>query len=120
MAVISHPEVAEYYAKVQIETATMPRVVCMLHDKCVQFISAALDTPPERRGLAAKAQNILFQLQMSLKDGDAISQSLFLLYDYCYVQLDRGADENLYNAGKLIAVLRDTFKYLAKRPRRNQ
>jgi flagellin-specific chaperone FliS len=117
MPTISHPDVAEYYAKVQIQTASTRRAVCMLHEKCVQFIAAALDSPPERAGLAAKAQNILSQLQMSLRVDDNVSEGLFLLYDYCYVLLERGSDEDLNNAGKVLAVLRDTFKYLGKRPR---
>jgi hypothetical protein len=31
----------------------------MLHEKCVQFISTAMDSPPERHGFIIKAQNIL-------------------------------------------------------------
>jgi flagellin-specific chaperone FliS len=59
MATIAHPEVADYYAAVQIQTASKRRAVCMLHDRCVQFISSALDMPDDRRILRIKAQNIL-------------------------------------------------------------
>jgi hypothetical protein len=54
---------------------------------------------------------------MSLIMNDQVSKSLFLLYDYCYVLLERGTVEDLANAGKVLSVLRDTFKYLARRPR---
>jgi flagellar biosynthetic protein FliS len=117
MATIAHPDVADYYAAIQIQTASKRRAVCMLHDRCVQFISAAIDKQDERRVLRIKAQNILSQLQMSLIMNDQVSESLFLLYDYCYVLLERGTVEDLTNAGKVLSVLRDTFKYLARRPR---
>jgi flagellin-specific chaperone FliS len=105
------------YAKVQIETATTRRAVCMLHEKCVQIVSLALNRPAERQTLLAKAQNILSQLQMSLRVNDSVSEGLFLLYDYCYVAIERGTDQDVTSAGRIMAVLRDTFRYLAKRPR---
>jgi flagellar biosynthetic protein FliS len=117
MEALSYPDVAEYYATVQIQTASKPRAICMLHEKCVQFISAALDSPPERRVFIIKAQNILAQLERSLIRDDAISQSLFYLYDYCFVILRHGTEEDLTNAGEILAVLRDTFTILMRRPR---
>ena len=117
MATLSYPDVAEYYAAVQIQTASKPRAICMLHEKCVQFISAALDSPPERHRFIIKAQNILAQLQRSLIREDPITQSLFYLYDYCFVTLRGGTDDDLNNAGEILAVLRDTFSLLARRPR---
>jgi flagellin-specific chaperone FliS len=113
----SSPDVADYYATVQIQTASKTRAICMLHEKCVQFISASLDSPPERYSFVVKAQNILSQLERSLIREDRISQSLFFLYDYCYVILERGGDEDLNNAGEILAILRDTFLVLARRPR---
>jgi flagellin-specific chaperone FliS len=89
----------------------------MLHEKCVQYISAALGSPPERRVFTIKAQNILAQLERSLVRDTALAQSLFYLYDYCFVLLLRGDDEDLTNAGAVLAVLRDTFAVLYKRPR---
>ena len=117
MATLSYPDIAEYYATVQIQTASKPRVICMLHEKCVQFISAALDSPPERHVFIIKSQNILAQLERSLIRDDSISQSLFYLYDYCFVLLYRGTDDDLTNAGEILAVLRDTFAVLSRRPR---
>ena len=117
MAQLPRTIAAGHYAKVQIETATTRRAVCMLHEKCVQFIGAALDTPAERPVLLAKSQNILSQLQMSLRMDDSVAEGLFLLYDYCYAALERARDKDVMSAGKIMAVLRDTFKYLAKRPR---
>ena len=117
MATLSYPDVAEYYAAVQIQTASKTRAICMLHEKCVQFISAALDSPPERHTFIIKAQNILAQLERCLIRNDTVSQSLFYLYDYCFVILRRGTDEDLTNAGEILAILRDTFSLLSRRPR---
>jgi flagellar biosynthetic protein FliS len=117
MSTLSNPDVAEYYAAVQIQTASKPRAICMLHEKCVQFISAALDSHPERRVFIIKAQNILAQLERSLIRDDTISRSLFYLYDYCYVILQRGTDDDLNNAGEILAILRNTFSLLSRRPR---
>jgi flagellin-specific chaperone FliS len=117
MAHLSYSDVADYYAAVQIQTASKPRAICMLHEKCVQFISAALDSPPERHAFIIKSQNILAQLERSLIRDDTISQSLFYLYDYCFVILRRGTDEDLTSAGEILAILRDTFSILARRPR---
>jgi flagellar biosynthetic protein FliS len=117
MATLSYPDVAEYYAAVQIQTASKTRAVCMLHEKCVQFISAALDFPQERRRFIIRAQNILAQLERSLNREDTVSHSLFYLYDYCFVILRHGTDKDLTNAGKILAVLRNTFAVLARKPR---
>jgi flagellin-specific chaperone FliS len=117
MPTLSYPDVAQYYAAVQIQTAPKQRTICMLHEKCVQFISAALDSPPERHSFVIKAQNILAQLERSLVPGDVLGQSLFYLYDYCFVLLSRGSDDDLSDAGEILAILRDTFLMLARRPR---
>jgi flagellin-specific chaperone FliS len=116
MATFSNTEVADYYAAVQIQTASKARAVCMLHEKCVQYISAALDSPPERRVFIIRAQNILAQLERALIQDDTIARSLFYLYDYCFVILRRGTDDDLNNAGEILAVLRDTFVRMARRP----
>jgi len=117
MATLSYPDVAEYYAAVQIQTASKTKTICMLHEKCVQFISAALDSPSLRHSSIIRAQNILAQLERSLVRDDAISHSLFYLYDYCFVILRRATDDDLTNAGEILAVLRGTFSVLARRPR---
>jgi flagellin-specific chaperone FliS len=117
MTTLPFPDVADYYVRVQIQTAPKAGAVCMLHEKCVRFIAAALDTGSGRSGFLIKSQNILSQLQRSLVVGDAVSQSLFYLYDYCYVLLEDGTDTNLKNAAGILAVLRDTFIFLARGPK---
>ncbi len=117
MATVLQQNTAKYYETVQLQTASKQKAVCMLHEKFVQFISAALDTPDKRSSYVIRSQNILSQLQRSLIRKDAVAHSLFLLYDYCYVILDRGQETDLHNAGTIMAVLRDTFKLLTLRPR---
>jgi flagellar biosynthetic protein FliS len=117
MATLAYPEIADYYSSIQIQTAGKQKTICMLHEKCVQFISAALDIEAQRRTFLIRAQNILSQLQMSLIRNDAVSHSLFLLYDYCYVLLEHNGNDDLTNAGEILAIVRDTFKLLDKRPR---
>ncbi len=107
---------AKNYAKIQVETATVRRAICMLHEKCVQFLGAALDFPGQRPVFLAKSQNILSQLQMSLRVEDSVSEGLFLLYDYCYAALERGSDKDVTSAGNVMTTLRDTFRILARRP----
>ena len=64
----------------------------MLHERCVSFLLKAQADPAENLRCRVKAQNILSQLQQSLKVNDAVSQSLFYLYDYCYMSLDQNHD----------------------------
>jgi flagellar biosynthetic protein FliS len=109
--------VADYYANVQIETAPIRRAICMLHEKCVLFISNAIDFPDKKQEFVTKAQNIITQLIMSLKIEDEVSKSLYILYEYCYALLEHSSKEKLINAGNIMAILRDTFNYLNKRPR---
>jgi len=116
METLLQTNTAKYYETVQIQTASKQKAVCMLHEKCVLFIVAALDIPKKRPEYVARSQNILSQLQRSLVCKDMVSQSLFLLYDYCYVILDHAQDDDLNNAGKIMAILRDTFKYLVRHP----
>jgi flagellar biosynthetic protein FliS len=117
MATLPRTIAAQNYAKTQVETATIRRAICMLHEKCVQFMAAALDLPAQKSVFLAKSQNILSQLQMSLRVDDSVSEGLFLLYDYCYAALERGNEKDVHSAGRVMSTLRDTFKILAKRPR---
>ena len=110
-------DVAEYYTKVQIETASKKKAVCMLHERCMFFILRAQTAPADKKKFyCAKAQNILSQLQSSLHITDSISQGIFYLYDYCYVILGRGKDGDLVNALEIINILNSAFRSLLRRP----
>ena len=109
-------DVAEYYTKVQIETASKKKAVLMLHERCMFFVLKAQSTPDKKKTFCAKAQNILSQLQASLKINDSISQGIFYLYDYCYVILGRGNDSDLANALEIINILNSAFRRLVRRP----
>jgi flagellin-specific chaperone FliS len=116
MATFNPANVAEHYFRNQIDTASKRKAICMLHDRCMFFLLKILSTDGEKASFLIKAQNILSQLQLSLLIHDSVSQSLFYLYDYCYLSLERGKDQDINNSLEIIGILRDTFRRLSKRP----
>ena len=88
----------------------------MLHEKCVDLISVAIGSSgEERRRSVEGAQNILAQFQSALRVRDAVSQSLFYIYDYSYVLLEHGSAGDCVNAREVMVVLRNTFRRLLRR-----
>ncbi len=104
------------YSRIQVQTATHARVICMLHEKCGQLIRQAVsgDDQNNNRLQLDRAQNIIVQLERSLVDKDQVSRSLYLLYDYCYCSLESGSESDSRKALQVITSLNDTFKYLCK------
>jgi flagellar protein FliS len=108
-------QTASLYQSVQIKTASNQRLVCMLHNKCVQCIVQALDAEGEsKKDLIRRAQNILAELERSLKIEDELTQSLFYLYDYSYTLLDRNDSGEFQRAITVLSLIRDTFDQLSK------
>lgn len=107
-------EAALHYAKLQINTASHPKRICMLHSRCAELtvIAEAEKNPAKRRIILDKAQNILAQLQAVLQVDDTVSRSLFYLYDYCYVLLGRGESADCIQSRQILVTLRDTFEQL--------
>ncbi|MBD3345670.1 MAG: hypothetical protein GF401_11470 [Chitinivibrionales bacterium] len=105
-------DIARHYSAMQITTASLPKAICMLHDKCILYIRKALENPDERRDYLDRSQNILAQLQSSLRYGDSMSKSIFLLYDYCYMLLESGTETECINALEIIHPLSDTLSTL--------
>ncbi len=116
MFTVTSSDVAEVYSKTQIETASKGKAICMLHERCMFFLAKTRVLAHEKPVLLIKAQNILSQLQYSLRVQDSISQGLFYLYDYCHHCLERGDDADIANAIEIVGVLRKTFGDLIKRP----
>lgn len=110
------PKVAEHYRRMQIQTASHSKAICMLHEKCLQLIETASRKSEQRRENLDWAQNILAQLQKVLRRGDEVSDSLFLLYDYCYVLLEKGGKQECRTAQTIVRHLTFTFRALARRP----
>ncbi len=107
------PDVAFYYRKMQIETSSRQKQLTMLHEKCLEFIKVAeADIGLKRRLRLERAQNILTQLQAALRIEDSLSQGLFYIYDYLYVLLERGNNDDCQKAREVIAVICDTFRQL--------
>ena len=111
------PGPIDTYTRMQVETASHARLVCLLHNQCVLHLRQAELTESSRRDQLNRAQNILVLLQQSLKNTDATSRTLFHLYDYCYCLLEKGNDSEIINAGAILDILRQTFDHLQKHPR---
>jgi flagellin-specific chaperone FliS len=90
----------------------------MLHEKCEQLIRQTITRDDHNsRSNLDHAQNIIAQLERSLADGDQVSKSLYLLYDYCYCSLESGTPDDSRKALQVITTLRETFNRLNKRPK---
>ncbi len=104
------------YTRLQVETAPVSGLVCMLHSRCAVLLrQALLDERAFRRPVLDKAQNILALLQRSLKGNDATSRTLFHLYDYCYCRLEGEIAMELEHALAIIESLAEVFDNLRKR-----
>jgi flagellin-specific chaperone FliS len=89
----------------------------MLHEKCEQLIRYTISNEDETSRMQLDhAQNIIVQLERSLKKDDQVSKSLYLLYDYCYCSLESGNTDDSRKALQVISTLKDTFNRLNKRP----
>lgn len=112
----SSSQMTKAYASMQISTSSNPANICMLHTRCIYFIKQALlQDQIEKRTLLNKAQNIIAELEHALVIEDNLSRSLFYIYDYCYVHLEKTDPENIQHALTLITLLRDTFTELLKK-----
>jgi flagellar biosynthetic protein FliS len=112
-------DVALQYSRMQLETATHPRLIWMLHAKCAQLLrqAALAGAAVERRMLVTRVQNLLAELEACLKITDEVSKGLFYLYDYCYCLLDTDNLENHALALRHLVRLSDTFWALLKKNR---
>jgi len=109
---LNREQIAKYYQHMQIDTASRQKQLVMLHDRLYTLIRDAIILGVEgRRERLDKAQNIVVQLQIALKldQDDEVTHSLFLLYDYTYVQLETKDVVKYREALKVVEVIRDTF-----------
>lgn len=111
-------EISKVYARMQIKSSSSSRLVCILHERCVNFVHKSVDTDRSlRRGFLDRAQNILTTLEQALKIEDETSEALFCLYDYCYCVLDKNdTDKEVDTVLNILTTLRDTFNSLYKEP----
>jgi flagellar biosynthetic protein FliS len=116
MSNITQSDVADYYFRTQIETASKGKIICMLHERCIFFLLKIHSEAAEKKFFLLKVQNILTQLQLALRIQDPISQSLFYLYDYCYLCLEHGNEQDISNAIEILGMLYNTFRQLARKP----
>ena len=106
----------QVYLRTQIETASHPCLVCMLHERCCLQLRQALGCDPAlRRPQLDRAQNMLVLLQRSLTPADSIAKGLFHLYDYCYCLLEHDTVTELIHAHGIIDTLHRTFDQLRRR-----
>lgn len=110
--------IVKYYQQMQVDTASRQKQIVMLHDRLFTLVRDSIFLRAEaRRDRLDKAQNIIVQLQTALKldEDDEVTQSLFLLYDYIYVQLESDDVVKYRQAIQVIQVVRDTFSEQYKR-----
>jgi flagellin-specific chaperone FliS len=109
-------EAALHYSRFQIQTASHPKRICMLHARCADLVLMAggQEDAAKRRLYLDKAQNIMSQLMAVLRIDDAVANGLYFLYDTCYVLLNRGNEDDCRHAHKIVSVLRDTFEQLLR------
>lgn len=115
MSNVKSSNAADNYFRTQIETTSKSKAICMLHERCIFFLQKSQSIANERSLFLKKVQNILTQLQLALKIQDPISQSLFYLYDYCYLCCERGNEQDTSNTIEILRILHDTFRMLLKR-----
>lgn len=113
---VSRYDIARQYSHTRLMTATHPQIIRLIHANCVTLIKqAAAADPIHRRNLIVHVQNLLAELEGSLKVNDELSKGLFYLYDYCYclLETDDPADHALVLS--ILSLLRDTFGFLLKK-----
>lgn len=104
------------YAESQIRSAGKLKSIQMLHEGGVRFAREALEDPSNRIDRIVKVQNIVAQLQMSLRLGRGDLPELMLyLYDYIYNLLEEGDDESLEGVISLLRHLSGTFRMVRQR-----
>jgi flagellin-specific chaperone FliS len=109
-------EIARHYSRMRLETAPHQQIIWLMHARAAQFVKQAATVEAGlRRFLLTRAQNLLAELETSLKVDDEISKGLFYLYDYCYCLIDTDNPENHKLAHRVLSTLRDTFGALLKK-----
>jgi flagellin-specific chaperone FliS len=112
----ANAEIARHYSRMRLETASHPQIIWQIHARCAQLIKQAQPLQGgERRTLLIHAQNLLAELEGSLKVTDELSKGLFYLYDYCYCLLDTSRGEDHALALRVMTTLRDTFGTLLRK-----
>lgn len=110
---LTESEIAEHYTKMRIVTASRPKQITMMHEKCVIQIAKAMTVSGvERRERLDNAQNILAQFQSALRIEDDASEGLFYIYDYSYILLERGEMDDCRKAIEVMSIIRNTFQQL--------
>lgn len=111
------------YKQNAINTATPQELVLMLYDGCIKFINLGLIAIDEKKIEVAnvniiKAQNIIYELMISLDKNYEISSELELQYDFMYRQLIdaniRKDKKTLEEVKFLVTELRDVWKEAMK------
>lgn len=80
-------QTAEYYRRQQILTATPEQLTLMLYNGALKFINEGIKAMQEKKyeesnNKFIRVQNILSELQVTLKMEYEISTNLYALYDY--------------------------------------
>lgn len=109
--------VAEHYKTFSLQTTPKNRAVYLLHEKCIYLLNQAERYLEKRRLLLTKVQNILVQLQTALIGEDVVTDGLHCIYDYAYVRLESGTDDDIVDARQVLLPIKEAFGFLLRKPR---
>ena len=111
-------QTAEYYRRQQILTATPEQLTLMLYNGALKFINEGIKAIQEKSYEEAnnkliRVQNILSELQATLKMEYEISTNLYALYDYakrCLIEGNMKDDiAKIEEAKEIITELRNAW-----------
>lgn len=111
-------QTAEYYRRQQILTATPEQLTLMLYNGALKFINEGIKAIQEKsyeesNNKLIRVQNILSELQATLKMEYEISTNLYALYDYakrCLIEGNMKDDiAKIEEAKEIITELRNAW-----------
>lgn len=117
------------YKQNSITTASPGELTLMLYNGCLKFINQAkkcieAKNIEGRNRYIQKAQDIIYELQVTLNMDIEVSKNMFNLYDYMYQQLTQANIKNdlviLAEVEGLVVEFRDTWKEVIKKNRQLQ
>ncbi len=103
------------YGENQIKSAGKIKTLQLLHEGGIRFLKKALENPNERDKNLIKTQNILAQLQLTLRPKEEVAELLLLLYDYMYELLEKKDNASIKDVIMLFEHLLHTTRLLSRK-----
>lgn len=107
---------AQHYSSMRIQTAGLQKLICLIHEKSLFYLKKGLTEG--KKSDFEKAQNLIFQLELSVDRKDDLSNLLAELYAHCYHLLETCRKADVNQAQRLIEDLHSTFEQLFREGRK--